>query len=598
MPTTVFQARIEKYNQAVGNLKKKHNQISTFRLCFFLCAVLGLFFLWQEQQYGLFAVATAVSSFVFLTIVKWHQRIGQQRDYFKALSSINQDELGRISLSFTRPETGRQYLQTNHAYCYDLDIFGEYSLFRLLNRTYTQLGSQKLANWLSNNDFDDEIETTVRQKAIIELKNALDWRQEFQAIAHTQPTITNAVDFLLTWVKSTQNQIIKKYYFLRWLPLFTLLVWLFIFIGTLPTTVGWLLLVVHLFVLGRIKKSIDAFSTQSTAIVSTLKVYGKLIKKIENQTFESDKFKHLQAVFKNQNVPASESINQFAKYVENLNFRLNAYFWLFVGLPTLWDLQWFARVEKWKSKHQNQLEIWLNALAEFEALNSLAGFAFANPDYVFADFSPEKVQIKAQQIGHPLIRKEKRIANDFEMGDLGQTVLITGSNMSGKSTFLRTVGINLILAKMGSVVCAKAFCVSTMRIFTSMRTQDSIAENTSSFYAELKRLETLLTTINAKGAPVLYFLDEILKGTNSTDRQRGAEALIKQLHLLNASGFVSTHDLGLSNMANTSNFVKNFSFHSIFVAGQLHFDYQLQHGICQEANAAALMRQIGIDLME
>jgi DNA mismatch repair ATPase MutS len=281
---------------------------------------------------------------------------------------------------------------------------------------------------------------------------------------------------------------------------------------------------------------------------------------------------------------------------EKLDYRNNPYFAIFVGIPTLWDMHILNGLENWKAAHHAHLTEWLDLLADTEAMNSLAGHAFANPDYTVPQVkdSPE-VTIVANGLGHPLIPAAKRISNNFAMQGTGKTILVTGSNMSGKSTFLRTIGLNLVLAQVGAVVSAGAFACSPVRVFSSMRTQDSLEESTSSFYAELKRLRKLLLLADEQHqAPVFYLLDEILKGTNSADRHRGAEALIRQLHAKKASGMVSTHDLELGEWGATETYIHNFHFRSDVENGQLHFDYRLHEGICRSFNASELMRMMGI----
>ena len=231
-------------------------------------------------------------------------------------------------------------------------------------------------------------------------------------------------------------------------------------------------------------------------------------------------------------------------------------------------------------------------------MNSISGFRFANPAYAVPQVTWDSgISVDTKNLGHPLIKPGKRISNAFQMNGLGQTILITGSNMSGKSTFLRTIGLNIVLAQTGAVVCATSFSCSPAQVFSSMRTQDSLEESTSSFYAELKRLRQLLELAGENDKlPVFYLLDEILKGTNSADRHRGAEALIRQLHTKKSAGMVSTHDLELGEWGATEDFVHNFHFRSDVEDGQLKFDYKLYDGICRSFNASELMRMMGIDI--
>ena len=589
-----FQNQIEDFSNQSKITEKSLQETSLLRILVFIFGSILCYFTFDFSQ--LLSVSIGIVALVlFLWLVKKHQNTAYQLSFQRANIRINEDELNRQKLVFVRQETGLNFSNLTHFYTNDFDIFGSHSLFKLLNRAYTQNGMKLLAHWLSTGA--DAIEISVRQVAVKELSDLFDWRQDFQATAQIESKISEPTDFLLEWVNTSDNQTINKLKYFRFLPIITLLVWFFIFIDIVPIGFGIVLLLAHFYISGQVHKATKDFSQQSDNIVDTLKTFSKLLEKIENQDFKSDKIKQLQSKL-NSDSKASVAIKSFSRIVENLNFRLNVYFWILIGMPTLWDLHWFIQLEKWKQTHKNNLKSWLDVLSEVEALNSLAGFSFANPDYIFPESSHEKVEIKATKIAHPLLKKEKRIANDFSMNGVGETVLITGSNMSGKSTFLRTLGVNLVLANMGSVVCATSFKTSQLLLFTSMRTQDSLAENTSSFYAELKRLKTLLTITEKNNIPVLYFLDEILKGTNSDDRHKGAKALIEQLHTQNTSGFVSTHDLELGEMADRYDFVHNYSFKSYFEDDVLKFDYKLEKGICQEANAAALMRQIGIKIKE
>ena len=593
LPSAVFAQRQALFSEQAADFQRKYNRLAILRLLVFGVAVVVCWLLYSVSMlYFLLAVLAGMA--IFFVLLKKHRQVARQRDLWRHSANLNQDEAARLELQFSRPETGQEFAVKNHAYAHDLDLFGTHSLFRLLNRARTQAGQQTLAQWLLFPA--DEIEISVRQQAVAELKPLIDWRQNLEATALLEPSIAQPTDFLKNWVQTPDSPVIKRFGALRWLPILTIGLILVAQFEFLPWIFAVVLLVVHGFVLSQIFPLIKTYSEQSDQIVKALKAFGILLEQIEKQDFMSDKLKALQRQLRGDNQTASTAIGRLARLTENLNYRLNIYFFVAVGLPTLWDLQWMTQIENWKKIHANHLMTWLQVLAEIEALNSLAGFAAANPEGVFPEISSEPLHVEARALAHPLIGKMQRVANDFSIDGVGQTVVITGSNMSGKSTFLRTVGVNISLALAGSVVCAEAFVCSRLRVYTSMRTQDSLEENTSSFYAELKRLKTLLEMSEQNNPPVLYFLDEILKGTNSADRHSGAKALILQLHQKSASGFVSTHDLELGELATQHDFIKNRSFNSVFADGKLHFDYTLQEGICREFNAAELMRQIGIDL--
>lgn len=592
-PSEIFLHRQAQFKVQADDFQKTYNQLSTIRLIVFIGAIVAV---WQSLTFSLWIPVTAgvVGLVIFAFILRKHQATKHQLKLHRALAALNADETERLSLRFSRPQTGEEFAIKNHIYSNDLDIFGPHSLFRLLNRAHTLVGMQTLANWLLAPA--DPIEIAVRQVAIKELAPLLDWRQELEANARLEKQIAEPTDFLEHWLQAGENESILRWKKLRWLPLLTIGFIIGAFAGFIPWSVVLLLLGFHSFILSKLNPSVKAYAEQSQGIVDTLKALGILLKKIENQPFQSAKLKQLQYQLQSGNTTASKQIDTLASVTESLNFRLNPYFMLAVGLPSLWDLQWMTKLEAWKKTHRHDLAKWLSVAGEMETLCSLAGFSYANPQYPFAEISPESFEFKAQQAGHPLIHPDKRVCNDFELSHVGQTAIITGSNMSGKSTFLRTLSLNTVLALAGSTVCATALTCSPVRVFTSMRTQDSLEENTSSFYAELKRLEALLQLAKSSHIPVFYFLDEILKGTNSVDRHKGAEALIRQLHLLHCSGFVSTHDLELGMMSSVHNYIHNYSFYSTFADGQLHFDYRLQEGVCREFNATALMRQIGIEI--
>lgn len=242
------------------------------------------------------------------------------------------------------------------------------------------------------------------------------------------------------------------------------------------------------------------------------------------------------------------------------------------------------------------MRTWVSAVSEFEVLSSLAGFSYANPSYTFPEIKSEPYTIHFEQVGHPLISLESRVCNHFHLAGKGEIAVITGSNMAGKSTFLRTIGVNMVLALMGAPCCASSGQVSHMQLFTSMRTQDNLEEGASSFYAELRKIEQLLKMIES-GQAIFFMLDEMFKGTNSKDRYKGGVSLIKQLSELNAFGIISTHDLELAKLAANHMMVANYSFNSEIKAGEMTFNYTLTQGICSDFNASALMKRSGIKIL-
>ncbi|GAB3986980.1 MutS family DNA mismatch repair protein [Spirosoma daeguense] len=604
MPTETFLQRQQEFTQAEQAAQRLYNQLAFWRLILFAGSALAVWLLFRAEQ-DMFAILAALAGIIgFLVLLKKHQKVRRERDLNHQLVFINQDEAARLKRQYLRPETGEQYASPTHYYSGDLDVFGKHSLFRLLNRTHTYEGRNRLVKWLKFPAAPDAIR--LRQMAAAELKPQLDWRQQFEALANLEETIDHSPEKLVKWATVAETPLPGYLNSVRFiLPAITLSLFSAWLMGHVPGVAVLVGMAVHGMVLSLVSKQVKEASEQTFDISNALGAFWNLFEQAEQVKGDTLRLEAIRNVLTDNKLSASAAVRQLASLTEGLNFRRNPYFYLFVGIVTLWDIHYLFRLERWRKTYGPDLAQWFNALGELEALNSLAGFAYAHPDYVTPDIADEQLVLDFTSAAHPLLPPERSIANSLEVKGVGQTLLITGSNMSGKSTFLRTVGTNVVLALAGAVVSAKRFWCSPVCVFTSMRTQDSLEESTSSFYAELKRLQTLINLTkqpdaenrqNGKQVPVLYFLDEILKGTNSADRHRGAEALIRQLHKTTASGFVSTHDLELGQLTDADEFVRNFHFQSDLEEGKLIFDYKLRNGICQSFNASQLMQAIGIDM--
>lgn len=593
----LFQSRRQHFQNEEQKARETYNRLSMIRLAWFVAVAVAFYLFWNSDRQATSWLLLLVGIAGFLILLKCHQQVQLRRDRFRWLAFINHDEAGRIDRNFVRSQNGLEYSDPAHPYAADLDVFGNHSLFRLLNRTHTYEGSRKLAQWLLYPA--DEETILLRQAAVAEWKPQIDWRQDFEALAYGNAETGQSPAALKQWTLQSEKQTVPGY--VRWLrfllPILTLTLVAFWLAERLPGWVPLLSLGLHGLLLSRVAEEAKQVSEQTYEIAKSLQTYQSLLGHLGVLPVEAAYLRRIQARLKLGTRPADQAIGQLGRLVQNLNFRRNPYFFLFIGIISLWDVHYLTALDNWRRTHGPHLADWLDALAEAEALNSLAGLAFAHPAYAVPDIRPEGLELEATQTRHPLLSAKKSVANSLSLSGQGRTVLITGSNMSGKSTFLRTVGANVVLALAGSVVAAERFVCSPVQVFTSMRTQDSLEESTSSFYAELKRLKALIERTSRREAlPVLYFLDEILKGTNSADRHRGARALILQLHETTASGFVSTHDVELGDMAVQHPFIENYSFHSDVVDGNLHFDYTLRPGVCRSFNASQLMQAIGIDV--
>ncbi|KAA3436289.1 MutS-related protein [Rufibacter hautae] len=595
-PEALFTQREQHFLAAEERQATKYRWVGWLRLSFFVGSVLGCAVLFYYGHNGAGLGLLFGGYFIFAALIYWHNKIEYARKHQLYLGLINRKENERLRGELTGFPAGEEFQEPNHFYTADLDVFGENSLFQLLNRAVTRLGQQRLAEWLKGPASAEEI--LARQEAVAELQPDLEWRQNLQARAmHHHRKTQQLPQPFLQWLKSPNFFAGKP-----WLVVLTFLLPLL----TIAAAVYWGqgyshypfigLVVVQFLVAYKFSRQRDEYYEESTGMYETLRSYTDLLVHIEGRSFQSKKALALQQQLKIGEQQASEHVRKLASIIQFLSARLNTYLNFILNHMLMWDFIWMWRLERWKKTMSGNIGQVLNAAAEFEALASLAAFQYANPDFAVPQISGQPFEFCADDLSHPLIFSTGRRANSISFKGAGNTVLITGSNMSGKSTFLRAVGVNMVLAFTGAAVCARKVTVFPGQVYTSMRTEDNLAENTSSFYAELKRLKILLDLTRAD-QPVYFFLDEILKGTNSHDRHQGAMALIRQLHQRKAAGFVSTHDLELGNMEQElPGSVQNFSFNSYFEDGQLRFDYTLRPGICQSFNASQLMRQMGIEL--
>jgi DNA mismatch repair ATPase MutS len=340
-------------------------------------------------------------------------------------------------------------------------------------------------------------------------------------------------------------------------------------------------------------KKINRLHQQVSRSADLLQTYAGLIGLIEKKTFEARRLKSLQQKFRTKPM-ASEAVKQLSKFVNRLDTRLNILVAIPLNLFFFWDIRVCLALERWKKRHAHEVNAWLSAMAEFEVLNSLANTAFNNPDWIMPEIVPDYFIFRAKDLGHPLIAENRRIRNDIQILSGGRILIITGSNMSGKSTFLRTCGVNTMLALSGAPVCAAALTLSHVSLYSSMRILDSLEDNTSSFYAELKRLAVMIK--RAEQDPrVFLLLDEILRGTNSQDRYTGSVALIRQLSEYGTVALIATHDLNLAGMEkDMPGRIDNYHFDVKVDGEELYFDYKLTPGICRSMNASILMKKMGI----
>jgi len=570
--------------------KQRYNRFSYVRLLLFVAAFALAFLVWSASPLlGILFILLFLIG--FYRFILWHQAILKNSKHLKELSRINQLEAGVLDHEYYAFDNGSEFVDPDHSYSFDLDIFGDYSFFQYANRCSTAIGRRRLAEYLQNGAGMETIKK--RQKAVAELKDRLDWRQDFQALGREVKDDLLHLKALTRWLSApafVQNN--KWLRIALWFVPLWMLAGLLLFIFYLPWQVLLFFLILPAIIIQRTLKQVNETHEQTAHAEKILARYAVLCGHIEPETFQSDKLKNLKAIFGNGDTLASKKIKRLSYIIAQLNVRFNM-FAVFLNIGGLWDLHWVYRLEKWKAEQNEQLPQWFDALSEFEALSSLGNMYYNNPGWVFPHIH-EQTEIKGEQLGHPLIPTQKSVSNDAHFPGSGHIKLVTGSNMAGKSTYLRTVGINIVLANAGAPVCAKQFSLPLLQVYTSMRTQDALHESTSSFFAELKRLKFIIEAVEEK-QNIFFLLDEILKGTNSNDRHTGSKALIRQLIKSEGTGVIATHDLELGKLEATSGgAIENLCMEVEIKDGELFFDYKIKKGVSVSFNATLLMKNMGI----
>lgn len=594
-----YQQNIDVFTAKTQAFQRKGNYLALLRFVFFVGIAITIYYAYQNLATQAFWLLLP-GIIGFNALAKWHERTKQQKIYYSNLVTVNQQEIQTLQHKFDHQPTGDKFYEEQHPYLDDADIFGAASVYQYLCRANTHIGQKTLANWLKYSSTTQAI--NQRQAAVTELSQLVVWRQHMQAIGFNLSDLENDSDMeqLTNWIKS-RNLLIDK----KWLPILCIV----LSIVCIASTLGWFMGLVHyafpiLFIFINLQlaryyqQAINTIIGQTAQKVPLLRTYLALIQAIEDKKFQNPLLLNLQAAYKGDDKKnASDRIKKLNSLSVSLDIRHNPLAYFLLNTFGLWELQYCLAIERWKTEQQGGFSDWLFNLGEFEALNSLANLQFNQPNWVVPTIHDSYFALQASELGHLLLHPDKRVCNNINIDGAGKLILITGSNMAGKSTFLRTIAVNMILALAGAVVCAKQFSCSNVCVYTSMRTKDSLQENESSFYAELKRLKQIIEAVEDPNVPVFFLLDEILKGTNSQDRHAGSIALVHQMLTNNTSGIIATHDLALCKLANEfEGAIENHCFEVNIHETGMHFDYTFKPGVCKSMNASLLMQQMGIKM--
>lgn len=587
----IYEAKAGQYKALAEQKKKQLLILSAARFVCFLSVIPVFYFLYPANN------ALAIITFfllltVFLFLVKKFIYTEKELRFFLNLEAINRDELAALSRNYSAFNSGADFIDSHHDFSFDLDLYGEGSLFQFLNRTATENGRKKLSKVL-NQTLRNSGEIVRLQEAIEELAAELDWRQHF--LAKGKETESGKE---LTGVQPMPpielKPAAKLEVILVVLPALACALLILSIFGFIGSSLVAIAVLVNWGFIFSFRKTVETFRKQFENQSKILERHAEMLRHIEDKKFRSPKLIELQQRLQHENETAGAIIRKLQKILHEFEYRQNMLVGFVLNSLLLWDIRCIYRLFKWQQNYAENLPAWFDVIAETDALVSLANCNYNHQEWVMPKVQESGFELNAQKLGHPLIERKKCVTNDFRISEKEKMVIVTGANMAGKSTFLRTVGVNFILASVGCKVFAETFRFSPVRVFTNMRTTDNLMNDESYFYAELLRLQTILELLR-KGEKLFVILDEMLKGTNSIDKLNGSKELIKQLISLDTHGLVATHDLGLTELSGIyPDELKNQCFEVQLREDELTFNYKLTDGVTQTMNATFLMKKMGI----
>lgn len=591
-----YEEKILKYKANIEKLNYIISKLSILRLLIVGVAIILSYYFYKRENIISLLMSLILLFIIFIIIAYYHNiKINEKKEY-EVYININRKGISRIKGEFKENEDkGEEFLKDEHPFVSDLDIFGRNSLFQMINSTKTKFGRSKLFKMLTLESIPTRDEILKKQDAIKELGSKVEWRQSLEVKSTLKKSGTKDIDELLKWAKS-KNEI---------KPLFKIIPYLFIVItvmsvvlvilNVLPISYLILMFMINYLVVKILTKDLIPIIKLFDKHKKDIEAYTNLLMLIDNENFESIFLKDLKLKLKNNSKSCVKEMKELKKLVDWLGDSSSNAYYLLLNITILSDIFILRNLEEWRKINGDKLKKWLDIMGEFEALSSISNLSFDFENWSYAKIVDEDI-VEAIDIGHPMLG-ERAVVNSFTLTSNEKVALITGSNMSGKSTFLRTIGLNLLLSYIGAPSCSKSFTCGIFSIYTCMRTKDNLEESISSFYAEILRIKILIEAAK-KGEKVFFLLDEIFKGTNSKDRHEGAKVLINQLVNNKALGLVSTHDLELCDLEKTKIWLKNYNFQEYYEKNNIKFDYKLRIGKSKTQNAVHLMKLAGIDFSD
>jgi hypothetical protein len=591
-PLEEYRRRLGERRAAEAIQERRHQALGNARLVI-LAAGAVLFWLIFRLHVATWAWL-AVPILVFVALVVWHDRVLRARTRAQRAAAFYEQGIARVTDAWAGTgESGERFLVGDHPYAADLDLFGRGSLFELLTTARIRAGEETLAGWLLAPACTADV--CGRQAAVRELRPLLDLREDL-ALLGDEVGAGGHPDLLTRWgeapplIQTRWPQLVAA--LLAAFAVVTLLAWTFGDVGPMPFA---LVVIAEIGFSLAVLRPVRAILASVEAPAQDLALLAGVFARFERETFNAPRLRQIVETFNTAGAPPSRRIAQLGRLIDLLNSRRNQLF-APVAAFLLWGAQIGLAIERWRRASGPSLGKWLNGLGELEALCSIAGYAYEHPDDPFPELVEGGACFEGDGIAHPLLPGARAVRNTVHLGGALQMLLVSGSNMSGKSTLLRSVGTNAVLALAGAPVRAERLRISPLAIGATLRVQDSLQAGQSRFYAEITRVRAIVS-LTAGQLPVLFLLDELLSGTNSHDREHGAEAIVRGLLDRHAIGLVTTHDLALSAIADRlAPRAANVHFADVLEAGALAFDYRMRPGVVQTSNALALMRAVGLEV--
>lgn len=596
-PENYYHGRLASAEGRLRKVKRQIARISALRVILFVAGLAGIYCFFHQP--ALLATSICLTFLPFFIFVKLHSRLFYRKKWLETEVRVQKEELQALSGDYSSFDDGKAYVNPSHPYTFDLDVFGRHSLFQAMNRTCTIFGKDCLAHWLQHH-LCEPAAIRVRQQMVQDLSRRPLFREQFRVTGLIHQGTASDGEKLRAWSQSP-----SQYLHAGWVKAFTWGVPLInglLLITSLAgwTSFTWLGLSFGLFLIlsfGIVKRATYVQETYGKQLKS-LNGYAQLIALAKKELWEASGLQQLMNRLDMDGKSPVDALQQLSKELDRLDLRNNQFLYVLLEGSLFFQLQEIVRIERWKARYGQHITGWLETIGELDALCSLGTFAYNHPAYTYPELAEKPFCFLATRMGHPLMPPAQCVKNDATLPSRPFFLIITGANMAGKSTYLRTIGVNYLLACIGAPVCCDKLVLCPHQLITSLRTSDSLSDNESYFFAELKRLKRIIDLLNQE-QQLFIILDEILKGTNSLDKQKGSFELIRQFMRLKANGIIATHDLLLGSLIEQfPDEIRNYCFEADIKNNELTFSYQLREGVAQNMNACFLMRKMGITLPE